>query len=399
VARKLTRGGKTVYEAVVWARGVDADGKRVVYGRVYGKTNRDAEKAKLDLIAERDGKVRPQSDDITFGELAKLYATRHLNAKRPKTRQMYKTALAKRILPRFGAMPLQSITTEMVETWIADLAAATEQRVVAGRRRQVRLHSDASINVARRCLVSILNRGKKWGYLGERNPAEHADRLRLDPKRANIYQPDDVAAIAAGAIERRLSVIGKRSHEAEDVLRWWAVRDACMTFVLAFAGLRIGELVALRWNDVTDAHIRVQHAQHADTPLGPTKSGKPRDVPLTPEAAAALAWWRAHSEHTRRSDFVFYGHNSVTRNVTPMWASNWRNVFKANAAYAGFPEARPHDMRHTFASMAIMAGVSTLELSYMMGHSDETTTRLYTHLYEHRRKQSAAAWTAGIWDD
>lgn len=171
-----------------------------------------------------------------------------------------------------------------------------------------------------------------------------------------------------------------------------------MIFVLAFAGLRIGELVALRWGDITDEHIRVQHAQHPNEPLGPTKSGRPRDVPLTPEARAALQWWRAISDHTRRSDFVFHGADSRTGRVTPMWSSNWRRTFVTIATAAGFPEARPHDMRHTFASMAILAGVSTLELSAMMGHSDETTTRLYTHLYEHRRKQSAAAWTSGIWD-
>jgi integrase len=62
----------------------------------------------------------------------------------------------------------------------------------------------------------------------------------------------------------------------------------------------------------------------------------------------------------------------------------WRErVFKPGAAKAGFPKAKPHELRHTFASLMIARGVTPLRLAKWMGHSDPMTTmRIYAHLFD-----------------
>ena len=126
-------------------------------------------------------------------------------------------------------------------------------------------------------------------------------------------------------------------------------QDAALFLTAAFTGLRMGELLALRWRDVDfmGSSVRVRasyYAGHLTTP----KSGKVRAVPLAPDVATALAQLGRRVDWVGDDDLVFAaeagGH---------LDGSALRRRYKAALAVAGLRPLRFHDLRHTFGTRMI----------------------------------------------
>ena len=134
-----------------------------------------------------------------------------------------------------------------------------------------------------------------------------------------------------------------------------------------------------------------------DEPSGRMKSypkGKQvRDVPLTPELVAVLALQPyqkgcgvPHASGTCRSGLVFATPSgTVLRNSN--WAADWRRA----VADSGVSHCRIHDLRHTYASWLLQAGIPLAEVGRLMGHVSTQTTAKYAHL---AATPSAAVLTA-----
>jgi integrase len=383
MATKRTRNGKTWYEDVVYHRvGSDEHGEPK-YRRewIRGRTRSECAKTKQAAIDERDGKPRAEQPDMLLQDLYRLVKERHVARLRPKSQYVWRAASVKRISKLFH-YPIGNLTTEIIDQWMSDLAAEKEWRIVNGERLLVRVHGDRSINLARGCLVTTLNKGKKWGYVGERNVAEHADRFREDTRTATVYTPQEVASIALAAQTRRLRHVGQRGYAARNVLELRAARDMSMVFVLAFGGLRISELCALRWKNIHPTFLLVEHSLdwEAKDYLGPVKTGKARQVPLLPETRRALEWWRELATHTDRLDFIFSSEREDKS--TPMNRDGWRSEgFNKAALEAGFPEARPHFMRHTFVSLMRRWAFSSSEVADFIGDTEAVVNKIYTQSY------------------
>lgn len=154
-------------------------------------------------------------------------------------------------------------------------------------------------------------------------------------------------------------------------------QDRVLYLTAAFTGLRRGELLALRWGDVSfaDASIRVQRSYRngiLDTP----KSGKERTAVMFGEAAEALEAHQERSAFSGDEDLVFAGERGGHLNEKKLTTR-----FKAAMEEAGLPYGRPdglvfHDLRATFGSLAIRE-LDALELMQYMGHASITTTQRY----------------------
>lgn len=151
-------------------------------------------------------------------------------------------------------------------------------------------------------------------------------------------------------------------------------QDAALFLAAAFAGLRRGELVALRWRDVDFANetIRVR-ASVTHGQLTTPKSGKVRAVPMAPEVAAALARLSSRGHSTRDDDLVFPG---VAGGYLD--GSALRRRYVAALERAGLRRLRFHDLRHTFGSRVINRA-SLREVQEWMGHASPMTTARYLH--------------------
>ncbi len=178
-----------------------------------------------------------------------------------------------------------------------------------------------------------------------------------------------------------------------------------MYVVALSTGLREGELMALRWSDITlpddgsDGALRIQHTLHwqertMSLDEVKTDTGR-RQIHLSVHATQALREHRKrqHEERTtrgpiwRRNDLVFCNQVGGALRV-----SNFRRDFRKLIARAGVPFIRPYDMRHTAATLLLLAGVHVKVVSEMLGHSSVAITlSIYSHVLPMIQRDAAAA--------
>src|SRR4029077_11659292 len=184
------------------------------------------------------------------------------------------------------------------------------------------------------------------------NPAKGADKSREPhPGALVFYSPEEIEAIARALVDGRhrdrsaLSV----SEQEREALRAEDRQDAEIVRVAAYAGLRQGELLALRWQDVDFAGsaLTIARAMSAGVESS-TKSGHVRRVPLADQAAAALDRLSRREHFTSPDDLVFA--NAIGRRRD---GSALRRRFKRACDVAGLRPLRWHDLRHTFGSLLI----------------------------------------------
>lgn len=170
-----------------------------------------------------------------------------------------------------------------------------------------------------------------------------------------------------------------------------------LVLFLAWTGLRIGELAALRVMDLNlnSETVRVRHSIAEITAKTaeaynlsgtrirkPTKNGKERTVPIPAHLIADL---KELVEGRERDASVF-----TNTKGGPLSANNFRaDFFKPAAEAIGKPTLTPHALRHTYASMLIRHGADAVEVARLMGHSNPAfTLNRYTHMFQGRAEEA-----------
>jgi hypothetical protein len=152
------------------------------------------------------------------------------------------------------------------------------------------------------------------------------------------------------------------------------LQDAELYRVAAYTGLRLGELLALRWADVNLADRRlVVHRAFSDRIEGPTKGWQARFLPIADPAAEAFARLAERDEFLGPDDYVF-----CSRFGRPLDGSALRRRFKRAAAAAGLRVLRFHALRHGAGSM-VARQADPRWVQGFLGHSKLTTTERYLH--------------------
>jgi integrase len=154
------------------------------------------------------------------------------------------------------------------------------------------------------------------------------------------------------------------------------IQDAAAVRISAYTGLRLGELLALRWSDIdwTGSALTVSRAISAGS-VATTKSGKVRRVPLPDQALAALNDLSKRGDFTAPDDFVVC--NVVTGRILD--GSALRRRYKYAQIEAGVHEMRWHDLRHTYGSLLAASGEELVTIKAAMGHANISTTEVYLH--------------------
>ena len=174
-------------------------------------------------------------------------------------------------------------------------------------------------------------------------------------------------------------------------------RKVAIFLTAAFTGLRMGELIALRWRDVdfAGATIRVRGSFAAGYLTTP-KSGKVRAVPMAPDVATALAQLGARENWIGDDDLVFAGEVG-----SYLDGSALRRRYKQALGRAGLRPLRFHDLRHTFGTRMI-AKADIRRVQEWMGHADIQTTMRYLHYTPTQRtrhwsprRSVSKIWAAG----
>ena len=158
-----------------------------------------------------------------------------------------------------------------------------------------------------------------------------------------------------------------RLFAAPDISTDEGIRDRTMIELMYAAGLRVSELVGLK---STDIEI------HAGLVLCHGKGSKERRVPI---GKSAIHWLQQYaavkaSNGTTNSLFLFLHHGRPT-NRQFAWS-----MIKRLAKTAGLQEISPHTLRHSFATHLIQHGADSRSVQALLGHSDISTTQIYTHI-------------------
>ncbi len=250
------------------------------------------------------------------------------------------SALRSELLPAFGALPLDRIARQDVHEWFDRYS----------------LTAPGGANRVLDVLRQILNYAVACGYLPS-NPTRGVTR-NSRPKRTRFLSRTEVNRLHAALDAHQGRGSGRQQA---DIIR-----------LLLLTGCRKGELVGLRWSEVDG------HALH----LTDSKTG-PRVVYLGTRAGGILA-----RQPRTGSQFVFprLDDPSLTRSSE---LSLWRKVRRE----AGIEDARLHDLRHTFASHAVMRSVPLPVVSRLLGHTQARMTLRYAHISD--RDTEAAAERVG----
>ncbi|MCP4545741.1 MAG: site-specific integrase [bacterium] len=178
--------------------------------------------------------------------------------------------------------------------------------------------------------------------------------------------------------------------QAEQSTRLMAQLDGQLRVLVLTAlrtGMRRGELLALKWACVDFLHsvIRVE-ASDWQGKLGPTKTGRARNIPMTQELRAAL---EKHRRHSSESEFVFCNSDGK-----PLRFTQIKRPLYAACRAAGLPEVQWHVFRHSFASQLVMEGVNLKAVQELLGHRSFNMTLRYSHLAPNVLSEAVETLTA-----
>lgn len=275
------------------------------------------------------------------------------------------------IMAALGDKPVRKITPAEVKV-LLDTVAATGVK-------------PATINRTRSLVGAIFNYGiKELDF--ENNPVLRVSKRREPaPGVLVYYTPEEVEAIAmtlANGAHR--AEPGTESEAAEDQ------RDAEAVRVAAYAGLRQGELLALRWRDIDWAGSAITVSRALSVGIeGETKSGRIRRVPMADQTTAALDRLSRREDFTSPDDLIFC--STIGRSLN---ASALRRRFKRARDVAGIRPLRWHDLRHSFGSLLVAGGIDIVSVKDAMGHTQLATTSRYLHARP--ASERAAQFTAAF---
>jgi integrase len=255
---------------------------------------------------------------------------------KPSTLSDYRHMVT-RLDKTFGETPVERIGPDAVERWRAGLSCSnrTSQKYLI-------------------VLNGIFKRAMKVYGLPS-NPMALVERPR-------VRHSSEIDVLSAAEVRALV-----RSTPSEPY--------ATLFLTAAFTGLRMGELLALRWREVDFAAetIRVVRSFTLGGESSP-KSGRGRSVPMVWDVATALTRLGQREHFTGEEDLVFAG--VVGGHLD---SNHVRAVYHDALERAGLRRLRFHDLRHTFGTRAVEKAESILELREWMGHANVQTTMRYLH--------------------
>ncbi|MGH2866140.1 MAG: tyrosine-type recombinase/integrase [Solirubrobacteraceae bacterium] len=297
---------------------------------------------------------RTGAGQVTFEQVAWAWHEhgRTVTGWKPSVVRDRRSTLRVHLVPAFGERPVRQLTRDEVRTWWRSLHDPKRE---GGRL------SDRNANKLLSELRAILNWARDEHRLKD-DPTEGIRKHReLTSERPDFYSVEEVEALVR--------------HAASDT-------DALIYRVAAFAGLRRGEIVSLRWRhiDLARGTVHVVDSVSAGDDSR-VKDAEGRTVPLAPQLAQALAQWRP--DDARDDDLVFPGMRRIRKRdgemIEKLDGDALSNRYRDARDRAGLRPLRFHDLRHTFGSLAVDGGASLVQVQAWMGHSDIKTTMRYLH--------------------
>jgi integrase len=282
------------------------------------------------------GPPKPKNESPSLEEFSKVFMEDHPEANRHKPSGIAakETIFRVHLVPFFGSKKLDEITSLDVQKLKGHLKGKAPK----------------TINNILTVLNTMLKKAVNWGVI-ERMPCK-VELLKVPDKEADFFTFADYDCLVRTAEE-----IGDEEY---------------ITILLGGdAGLRCGEIMALRWKDVdfSNRQIRVQRSEWKGHETDP-KGRRTRTVPMTKRLAQAL-----YDHQHLVSDRVL-----CRKDGSGVSQKMVRNYVLRSCRLAQIEPKGPHTLRHTFCSHLAMRGAPVVSIQEVAGHADLSTTMRYMHL-------------------
>lgn len=326
------------------------------YNSVYGNSYTEAKDKLLSAMAERTVSHQ-HTKERTFSEILQLWLCNNRLRHKGATEHKYRTMIEKHIEPELGSLKLSKITAVTVNAFL-------DRKLKSGR-------LDKSGGLAPsyvRTMASIIQSALQYAVAEE----------YCQPLKSSVCKP---------TIEKKeLRILTRHEQEyLEDFLD--GKQDAvCIGVMISlYAGLRIGEICALAWEDI-DLTAGIIHIRHTisrvpcpDPQIGaktllivdtPKTSASLRDIPISSLLMSRLVSIKSATA----TGFVLSG------TITFVSPRTYEYRFHRLLDDCGIDQVNYHALRHTFATRCIEAGVDVKSLSEMLGHANVgITLNTYVH--------------------
>ena len=335
---------------------------KIIYGYVYARSYRETKEKQKAKIASYTSQIANKNEHVFSNIASEWFESIKLHTK-TSTQNKYHNMLTNYILPEYGNQPFSTITYEFIEA---------------------------------HCKFLLESGGKKGNGLSPKTVSDVLAIIRNISKfaiRKGIYVANDANAVQIRQDIKPMRVLNKaeQSQLCEYILK---KPEACSIGILVcmFTGLRIGEICALRWEDISfsDQSIYIHHTlQRIQMRRGhgaktevvvttPKSSCSIRKIPLPDEILEILVLNKKAS-----SGYVLT--NDEYKFIEPR---TMQNKFKKILKAVGIENANFHALRHTFATRCAELGFDVKSLSEILGHATvNITMNRYVHpTYEMKKK-------------
>jgi len=337
---------------------------------VHG-TKRDAERELRDLLHSLEAGSYIKPSRITLGQWleqwCQSYVAMHCST---RTAESYQSEVRRHIIPALGTIPLTRLQPQHLETYYA---RALSQGRIDGRgglsRRTVLYHH--------RILSEALSHAVKMGLLG-RNVVEVVDPPRVERTNWETLAPENVPKFLEAAQEAPY-------YE--------------LFYMALYTGMRLGELLGLRWCDVDldMAALSVVQALYKRSGVckmvEPKSSRSRRRIALSPSLALLLRQYKADQQAQR----ILLGEPLADSGLVfshidgkPLDPGVVSHTFAKLLRKAGLPHIRFHDLRHSHATLLLKAGIHPKIVSERLGHANiGITLDTYSHVLPGLQERAA----------
>jgi integrase len=348
------------------------------------ETRKQADAALSKRIAEVKGDLYCAPSDLpTFATVANDWLA-GLKDRAATTVDFYRKQLDGHLLPAFGAVRIDRISTQAVEKFRNEKRDSGAMQ--AGR-----------VNSLLQRVTSILHYAVRHGYIS-RNPAIHTMVARVRPPRV----ADQVSEIVDPARVFTADQAHAAIEASDDGIHQMFIMTALLT------GCRSGELLALPWShiDLDARKLRVSRSLswdrsggkgNAKPVFGPPKTDSSyRTLDIVPELAKALTAWKLRSPFKADTDLVFTNQTGGPLHLSWLQKGFRRAIGKC----PDVPVINLHALRHSFASLLILQGRPVTQVAKLLGHRDPSITlRVYSHWFadaEEKDREAMSGLAAAI---
>ena len=367
--KTITRNGKqyTYWEAR-YTIGADPGTGKQIQKSITGKTQKEVREKLQAIETDISNGTYQDPSKMTVSEWLAIWQAEYLQNVKTRTLESYRSIVKTYLVPNLGAERLQRLTPHKVQQFYNNL-----------QRRQKPL-SPKTISNVHGVLHKAMQQAQEIGYI-RANPTTVCKLPRV--------QKPDIKPLDSDMISKFLEAI--HGHEFENIFR-----------VTLFTGMREGEVLGLAWDCVDFEHgtITIKRQLQRDRINGTgayletPKNGKSRTISPAASVMRILQQERGRQAERRLYagqvwnnplNLVFT--NEVGRYLSPQTVYK---RFKQAAASIGMPDARFHDLRHSYAVAALRAGDDVKTVQGNLGHHTAAfTLDVYGHVTEQMKRDSA----------